>query len=676
MKESVTKFDLESAFKALDELDIPVSEKGIKANRPALTEIFSRKTKFDTLFEEYYDVSDAGDLEEAQEAREAEIAKAKLARIEKIVDLEADSPEDLLTSYVGKYIMQCPQCMTLFYKDQADIVEAEEDPNTVNVNEVCQHCGNESGYTLIGKVGEATPDEVDNFDVEANLADEMPSEDTAEEPAEESEEGADSDVEDLDIDLDALDIEEAPVEEEEKKEESFMTHSGETLVEEIKDDADLDAKLKAHSEYIEYLRNAISDEEAALEKATNDQIKEVIQKRIDAYKEDLEAALPDAVKVETPAEDTEVTEEETIETEETVEETTEETSTEEKVTEALTESLTEGSDLEVSADEFDELINLPEFKKPISDTAVRKMLDTEEKPAEEEELEEGIFDKLNWTRAGKADFILKNALLDYGKIKVDNGKLVPPDSTNRKFETYVIVIYKNTYKEGDPVNSAPDAAQLKYLEAAKKPLERKTYKEADALAKEVSQVNGGGPVVIYLAKSPEDANAVFLCEYFKGKLVYDQVKKYFDAVKKEYDASKALAKAGGFRDGELKDAEPTSESLQLKNSLNTIIEDINDIQETALESLIADSLVETYKNVAGYKLTKCNYINESLQLEGTVYFTSGNNRKITYDFTEAYVEEGKVRLCGKNKKLGENKQFTLIGNIDTNNKTLITESFR
>ena len=120
MKESITKFDLESAFKALDEIEIPKAGK-VRANKPALTEIFSRKSKFDALMEEYYDISSNEGLEDAKDAREAEIAQAKLARIEKIVDLEADSADDLLTSYVGKLIIQCPQCMTLFYKNQEDI---------------------------------------------------------------------------------------------------------------------------------------------------------------------------------------------------------------------------------------------------------------------------------------------------------------------------------------------------------------------------------------------------------------------------------------------------------------------------------------------------------------------------------------------------------------------------
>ena len=206
MKESVTKFDLEAAFKALDEIDVPKAAK-VKANRPALTEIFSRKSKFDALMEEYYDISNMSELDDAKEAREAEVAQAKLARIEKIVDLDAESPEDLLPSYVGKFIMQCPQCMTLFYKDPEDVEASEEDPSTVNVNEVCQHCGNESGYTLIGKVGEATQEEQaeavgeQEVDVDSTEEGEESLELTDETPEEPADENLDLELDELDLDL-------------------------------------------------------------------------------------------------------------------------------------------------------------------------------------------------------------------------------------------------------------------------------------------------------------------------------------------------------------------------------------------------------------------------------------------------------------------------------------------
>ena len=162
-KESVKKFDLEAAFKALDEIEIPQT-KGIKANRVDLKERFGHKPATETLVEDYYDVSSTEDLEDAKEERDGEIAKAKLARIEKIVDLNAETPEDLLPSYVGKVIMQCPQCMTLFYKNPEDIEPSEENPDIVNLNEPCQHCGNTSGYTLIGKVGAVSEDEADKYD--------------------------------------------------------------------------------------------------------------------------------------------------------------------------------------------------------------------------------------------------------------------------------------------------------------------------------------------------------------------------------------------------------------------------------------------------------------------------------------------------------------------------------
>ena len=223
MKNSVTKLDFEAAFKALDEIEIPKAEKGIKENRAPLTEIFSKKTKTDALIEDYYNVNDSAELEDAKETRDAEIAKAKLARIEKIVDLDAESPEDLLTSYVGKLIMQCPQCMTLFYKDPEDIEESEDDPSTVNINEVCQHCGNDTGYTLIGKVGEVTPEEAENYEA----AEDLPVDDEVEmvdvDSTEDDIENTTDSEEDFDLDDIELDLEIEEESEEEKTEEAFKT---------------------------------------------------------------------------------------------------------------------------------------------------------------------------------------------------------------------------------------------------------------------------------------------------------------------------------------------------------------------------------------------------------------------------------------------------------------------
>lgn len=229
----VQKFDLEAAFKALNEIETPKAEKGIRANRVDLKERFAAKTYGDALIEDYYNVNDKEALEEAKEDREEEVAKAKLARIEKIVDLDAESPEDLLPSYVGKVIIQCPQCMTLFYKNPEDIEKSEENPDVVNINEICQHCGNASGYTLIGKVGEVSEDEAANYEAaeegaeedELNLDFGEPTEEVSPEGAgggfEEEEiavEEGSEDSSDDELDLDLSEVELEPAEESLKRE--------------------------------------------------------------------------------------------------------------------------------------------------------------------------------------------------------------------------------------------------------------------------------------------------------------------------------------------------------------------------------------------------------------------------------------------------------------------------
>ena len=392
-KESVQKFDLEAAFKALNEVEVPVV-KGIRPNREDLQERFTRKLVTDVLVEDYYDVGDTEELGQAQEEREAEVAKAKLARIEKIVDLEAETEEDLLPSYVGKLIIQCPQCMTLFYKSEEDIERSEENPDVVNLNEPCQHCGNSSGYTLIGKVdtvGEEEASQYDAEDFEENELDlDFDEEEATEEPEESTDEVATEEETDEveDVELEPMEDEEAEEEVQESLREGwdadvanadklldeiinqsgngtyddgdgywsgddewcnrYMYYSNsvanreqvedlcskystdacnfyvfeddaeedpvseigytltkgattESLTEEV--DKDLEDKLKAHNDYIDYLKSMINQEEEALKKAENEFVKKAIQRRLDAFKADLEEALPAELKGEVEAND-------------------------------------------------------------------------------------------------------------------------------------------------------------------------------------------------------------------------------------------------------------------------------------------------------------------------------------------------------------------------------------
>ena len=605
MKESITKFDLEAAFKALDEIEAPKAGK-VKANRPALTEIFSRKTKFDALLEEYYDVNDMTDLDSAKEAREAEVAQAKLARIEKIVDLEAESPEDLLPSYVGKFIMQCPQCMTLFYKDPEDVEASEEDPNTVNVNEVCQHCGNEAGYTLIGKVGEATQEEAADFmgeetvDVtsseEGENFDELTPDEVGEDVA--LDEIDLDDVEDLELDLD-LDDEAVEEEEEEAKEESFASGSGEQiLTEQLNEEAELDVSADEFEELINSpeFKKPISDNEVRTmmnDDSEESEESEPVAEAVEDYESDyLSDSIYDVFNSgkfihtrwsnNTPpvvkqlsqdtyrvahAKDTssyiDVKFDLANKKDSTLKFTIGNKSFSTKAFDEaqdiiinelrivymrqfgfdLNESITvnneklcyavinpDGTYAGVPCTSIDEARDLAAQKEGRVIVALGEMT---------EALEEGIFDKLK-SRASKAEFVLKNALKDYNDIKTNTAGELVPDENNQRFGAFVVIGYTNKYSNGKTITMAP-SFNNKDLVVGKNGVQTKTsYKDAENIAKGWSMTQGNGPAFIYLAKSAEDPNAVFMCEYFKGELANDQLEKYYNVVKDHLKGAKLM----------------------------------------------------------------------------------------------------------------------------------------
>lgn len=72
--------------------------------------------------------------------------------IEMVVDVEAETVDELKDSYVGNFIIQCPVCKTLVYKAEEEIIPSEEDETIVNIEESCPHCKSEEGFAVIGKV--------------------------------------------------------------------------------------------------------------------------------------------------------------------------------------------------------------------------------------------------------------------------------------------------------------------------------------------------------------------------------------------------------------------------------------------------------------------------------------------------------------------------------------------
>lgn len=689
MKESITKFDLEAAFKALDDLETPVAEKGIRANKPALNEIFSRKSKFDALFEEYYDVGSSDELSEAQEAREAEVAKAKLARIEKIVDLDADSPDDLLTSYVGKYIIQCPQCMTLFYKDQEDVVTSEDDESVVNINEVCQHCGNESGYTLIGKVGEAE--------------EELPAEDAANddldlsaEGAEDGEEdanGGDENVDDTegaeggeeeDLDLAAIDFGDEDEEAEEVKEESFANNAdGSPLLEQLNEEAE-----DAEADELD-----ISDSEFKELLASSEFATPVSGKAAKAMLGNLdEAAIP-------------------------------------------------CEELEEALEEDDDALNEASFFKNLGKLGKAAVKGTKKTASKANnafgELADKALDK-SMTREEKADWVMTHTLKpEVEEVEIDNDGDVIPDESNQKYTNYAVVCYKGYYSNGKTITMSPSFNNKNLVIALEAPEFRETYTEAEELSKGWSQKQKGGPAFIYMVNGKDLSKAAYLCQFFKGELdtKQDKLETYFGLAKKDLEGKAHITKGGGIKGDSgprteeravsevkvgdklllgkdaaivtaagkskynpsmialtLKDVDGDVETLSFEaaqkvtvildgadeslnpSALSTIMEQVEEINDNTLESLITNSLIADYKNVAGFRLADCSYLNEELKINGKVFFESGNVRDITYTFTEATTEGENTVLHGLNEKLGADKAFKLVGKTD-DNKVFMAEAF-
>ena len=78
-------------------------------------------------------------------------------------NLKDNSNENNSSPYAGKIIIQCPQCMMMSCIDEDDIVRSKTDEIFVNVGEVCQYCGNTTGYTVIGTVEDESDEELDDF---------------------------------------------------------------------------------------------------------------------------------------------------------------------------------------------------------------------------------------------------------------------------------------------------------------------------------------------------------------------------------------------------------------------------------------------------------------------------------------------------------------------------------
>ena len=667
-KESVQKFDLEAAFKALNEVEIPVV-KGIRPNREDLQEKFTRKLVTDVLVEDYYDVRDTDELEKAKKDREAEVAKAKLARIEKIVDLDAETEDDILPSYVGKFIIQCPQCMTLFYKNEEDIEKSDENPDVVNINEPCQHCGNSSGYTLIGKVDTVGEDEAAQYDVEdfdenelnLDFEDEEESTKETEEPAEDAEEhaeeteepteeaAADKD-EDKELDLEPVDAEET---EEEKEVE-------ESLTEDV--DKDLDDKLKEHNEYIEYLKNMIKQEEEALTKADNEFVKEATQRRLDALKADLEKALPDELKAEVEVNSDLPTPEEA-----NMEAAAENTAAEEE--KEKKESLTEDAHQSASTDKphrkysatelmIKELKNIEPFNKLSTRTIQRILLPYYIENMGRDDLSaQALADFFEYE--GFAPYVLDHFMT---MDPLARKELLKADKKFMQiFNDYATAynFFPNKDETIEPGESEFDYAFNIMFDIDSNGLvpdtdiNRNTIK---SLGKMYAEGQFDKSLIVENLTEDAAVDVLFDSEEFKTPISDAEI----DKIRAKYE-------------GLEEDVAPGVETEIAINNIVDTWESIEDFDDETFNKLTENYLTNVYSNVKSFKTTQCDLKNGKLVVEGIITFNSGKTKPTSFEYEAKVNTDKQIILEGLNADFANEKAFILSCKVDTANR-LVVES--
>ena len=95
-------------------------------------------------------VVDLLDKDEVEEGKKF-IEEDNDEHIEQVVDVDADTVEELKDSYVGNVLLRCPVCKTPIFK-KPELLEKDEDSDVYNVGETCPHCGSKDGFELVGQI--------------------------------------------------------------------------------------------------------------------------------------------------------------------------------------------------------------------------------------------------------------------------------------------------------------------------------------------------------------------------------------------------------------------------------------------------------------------------------------------------------------------------------------------
>lgn len=203
--------------------------------------------KLDFLTEEEFSLQDTAGLDDMDQ-----LLKTPANNIANVIDLEADTEDELQDTYIGKVILHCPVCNSMIYKDLEDIVKDDVE-ELVNIGEECPYCYTSEGFKVIGIVSpfEETSEEEEQEDEE-----EDPDEEEKEltEEFEKVEVATENQKVTLDADDDGkLTIEAEPVEEDDEDEEDEEEEVLAPVPDEVADDIEATANnSEDEDEEVEY----------------------------------------------------------------------------------------------------------------------------------------------------------------------------------------------------------------------------------------------------------------------------------------------------------------------------------------------------------------------------------------------------------------------------------------
>lgn len=104
----------------------------------------------DLLTEDVF-ATDSESIKELSDFKTSDIDDEEIS----IIDMEADTEDELEDSYVGKIICDCNVCHSHVFKNKEEITI--DDQGVVDIEDDCPYCGEANGFVIIGEITEFNP---------------------------------------------------------------------------------------------------------------------------------------------------------------------------------------------------------------------------------------------------------------------------------------------------------------------------------------------------------------------------------------------------------------------------------------------------------------------------------------------------------------------------------------